>query len=127
MSDRRPIFVFGSNRQGRHGKGVALCALRVWGAIYGIAEGLRGKSYAIVTKELRKDWPRVTLTEVRTGVRRFLGFARRAEENDCHLYFLVQPIGCGLAGFTPLEIAPMFRNAPKNVDLPEEFKRVLAL
>ena len=49
------IFVFGSNRQGRHGKGAALTARNKFGAIYGQSEGLQGQSYAIITKELRKD------------------------------------------------------------------------
>ena len=48
------IFVFGSNTQGRHGKGAALCAKERFGAIYGQAYGLQGQSYAIVTKELLK-------------------------------------------------------------------------
>ena len=38
---------------------------------------------------------------------------------------VVSPIGCGLAGYKYDDIAPMFRNSPKNVILPEEFKKVL--
>mgnify|MGYP006877977877 FL=1 len=48
------IFVFGSNTQGRHGKGAALTARNKFGAIYGQAEGLQGQSYAIITKDLTK-------------------------------------------------------------------------
>ena len=50
------VFVFGSNKQGRHGKGAALTARTKFGAIYGQARGLQGQSYAIVTKELRSDY-----------------------------------------------------------------------
>ena len=35
------IFVFGSNTEGRHGKGAAKIARDKFGAIYGQAEGLR--------------------------------------------------------------------------------------
>ena len=48
------IFVFGSNTQGRHGKGAALTARLKFGAIYGQPEGIQGKSFAIITKDLTK-------------------------------------------------------------------------
>lgn len=115
MGDR--IFVFGSNREGRHGAGAARAALRQHGAVYGQAEGLQGSSYAIITKELRPDHPPVTLAEVADGVARFLAFARSRPD----LEFVVTPIGCGLAGFAPSQIAPLFRDRPDNVDLPNIF------
>lgn len=113
----REIFVFGSNRQGRHGAGAARAALQLHGAVYGQAEGIQGSSYAIVTKELRPSHPPVSLAEVAEGVSRFLDFAR----THTSLTFRVTPIGCGLAGFTPDQIAPLFKNAPSNVVLPECF------
>ncbi len=113
----RRIFVFGSNRQGRHGKGAARHAVVKCGAVYGQAEGLQGNAYAVVTKELRPDHPAVTLEEIHAGVLRFLVFAAAHHE----LTFHVSPIGCGLAGFTPNEIAPLFADAPSNVHLPPEF------
>jgi hypothetical protein len=112
------IFVFGSNRQGRHGAGAALYAVQNYGAIYGQAEGLQGSSYAIITKELRSYKPKVTIEEVRVGVEKFLQFAKDHPE----LQFYVTPIGCGLAGFTPEQIAPFFKECPSNIELPEEFK-----
>lgn len=117
----KEIFVFGSNRQGRHGRGAASEALLKWGAIYGQGEGLQGNSYAIVTKELRVGYPKVTLNEVKEGVQHFLEFAALHQD----MTFLLAPIGCGLAGFTPQQIAPLFRNAPKNVKLPKEFEEIL--
>ena len=108
--DKRRIFVFGSNRQGRHGKGAALEARTKWGAKYGQADGLQGDSYAIITKELRKDEDAVTLQEVEIAVRRFLNFARRHPE----LQFLITPIGTGPAGFTREQIFPLFENIPGN-------------
>lgn len=44
------IFVFGSNYGGRHSKGAALDARRLYGAVYGVSEGLMGQSYGIPTK-----------------------------------------------------------------------------
>ena len=37
--------------------------------------------------------------------------------------FLVTRIGCGIAGFTPAEIAPLFANAVnvENIHLPQDF------
>lgn len=115
------IFVFGSNRQGRHGKGAALFARQHHGAIYGQAEGLQGDSYGIITKELRAGQPPVTFAEVAEGVKRFLAFAAAHPEVE----FDVTPIGCGLAGFRPQQIAILFALAPSNVHLPKEFTDVL--
>ena len=49
------IFVFGSNRQARHGKGAALTARNKFGAIYGQSEGLQGQSYAIIKRNYEKS------------------------------------------------------------------------
>lgn len=111
------IYVFGSNREGRHGKGSALVAKQRYGAIYGQAEGLQGNSYAIVTKELRKGYPAVTLEEIKAGVDKFLEFAK----NNKQYIFNVVAIGCSLAGFTPDQIGPMFKGYTDNVILPSEF------
>ena len=109
------IFVFGSNLQGRHGKGAALEAVRHHGAIRGQGEGLQGNSYAIPTKIT----PYVTapLADIAAAVTRFVGFAH----DHPNLTFHVTAIGCGYAGYSPDQIAPMFRHVPPNVVLPEEF------
>jgi len=55
-----------------------------------------------------------------------MGFIRFAESpHGKTLIFDVTAIGCGLAGYTPEEIAPFFAHSPKNVNLPEEFRKVL--
>lgn len=115
------IFVFGSNRQGRHGKGAALKARDLHGAIQGQAEGLQGNSYAIITKELRPWRPKVTLEEIKQGVATFLDFAKDHPE----MIFYVTPIGCGLAGFKPEQIAPLFKDKTDNVILPGIFYHIL--
>jgi hypothetical protein len=113
------VFVFGSNRQSKHGKGAALTARNKFGAIYGQSEGLQGQSYAIITKELRKDYQPVSLQEVKEGVDTFIQFAKDNE----NLTFYVVELGCNLAYFTVEEIAPLFKSATKlkNVYLPEKF------
>jgi len=113
------IFVFGSNRQGRHGKGAALTARNKFGAIYGQSEGLQGQSYAIITKELRKEYQPVSLGEIKLGVDTFLQFAK----DNKHLTFYVVELGCNLAYFTVEEIAPLFKSAMKlrNIYLPQRF------
>jgi hypothetical protein len=117
--DPRRIFVFGSNLAGRHGKGAALHARRHRGAVYGQAEGLQGTSYAIPTKDgsLRT----LGLDAIREHVERFIAFARMHPE----LRFQLTAIGCGLAGYRPWYIAPMFEHAPATVELPPEFKEAM--
>ena len=46
------VFVFGSNPEGRHGMGAAKSAMQ-FGAKYGVGRGLRGQTYALVTKNLK--------------------------------------------------------------------------
>lgn len=116
-----PVFVFGSNTAGRHGKGAALFARQQRGAIYGQGEGLQGNSYAIPTKGQLPDRTLVPLTlpEIHRHVQRFLAFATSRPD----LEFEVTPIGCGLSGFTPAVIGPMFHGAPANCRLPVKFQQ----
>lgn len=114
-----PVFVFGSTLAGRHGKGAALYARRCRGAVYGKGHGYHGNSYAIPTKDERlRSLP---LIAIAAHVATFLAFAHRRDD----LTFEVTPIGCGLAGYRPAEIAPMFRGAPANCVMPDEFKPYL--
>jgi hypothetical protein len=112
------IFVFGSNLAGRHGKGAALHAMRYHGAVYDNGVGRMGNSYAIPTKGYRlKTLP---LSSIKTYVNDFLEYARQHPE----LEFELTPIGCGLAGYTPGDIAPLFEDAPANVHKPKEFRDI---
>ncbi|GAA1990375.1 A1S_2505 family phage non-structural protein [Microbacterium pumilum] len=107
------VFVFGSNGSGAHGGGAALFAYQRFGAVWGQSEGPQGQSYAIDTMS------GLGVFEEQAG--RFLRFAR--EHPD--LRFLVTEVGCGIAGYTPEQVAGFFRGAPENVELPETFVRVL--
>ena len=57
------------------------------------------------------------LPTIAVYVARFLDFARR----NTQFTFDVTRIGCGLAGYTDEQIAPMFRDAPPNCLLPPEW------
>lgn len=113
------IFVFGSNLAGRHGKGAALFAKEHHGAIYGQGEGLQGQSYGIPTKD--ENIRSLPVQRIAESVTSFKTFAASHPE----MTFQVTPIGCGLAGFKPEQIAPMFKGSPSNVVLPTEFKQAL--
>jgi hypothetical protein len=111
------IFVFGSNESGRHGKGAAKTAMK-WGAIYGQASGIQGQTYGIPTKNasISKTLP---LDKIAFYVHKFTIFAQKQSD----LKFFVTEIGCGLAGLTPKEVAPLFEEASRlpNVYLPKRF------
>jgi hypothetical protein len=110
------IFVFGSNLAGRHGKGAALDAKLKYGARYGVGVGRSGNSYAIPTKDQRLNT--LQLGVIKEHVENFIGYARV----NPHLQFHVTRIGCGLAGYKDADIAPMFKEAPKNCDLPDGWR-----
>jgi hypothetical protein len=116
---QQQVFVFGSNLAGRHGKGAALTARQLHGAIYGQGVGLQGRSYAIPTKDAQLQT--LPLDVIKAHVREFIAFAVEHDE----LTFNLTRIGCGLAGYTDTDIAPMFKWAPSNVVLPDEFELVL--
>lgn len=112
------VFVFGSNLAGRHGRGAALLAVKCFGAKYGQGIGLMGQSYGIATKD--KHLKVLPLEEIQKQVIEFLAFT----ESHHELTFLVTQIGCGLAGYKPKQIAPMFDSVPPNVLLPEIFASI---
>lgn len=110
------VFVFGSNLHGYHGGGAAAAAHRRFGAVWGQGVGLQGQSYAIPTMQGGVE-------TIKPYVDEFIGFANLHPEKR----FLVTPIGCGIAGFTPEDIAPLFEAARtvENIALPESFWKVL--
>jgi len=105
------VFVFGSNKAGKHIGGAARAAVKNFGAKMGQGDGLQGQSYAISTME--------GLIETAKNINRFIDFATEHKE----LGFFVTPIGCGIAGYTPLQIAPLFQKAVylPNILLPRVF------
>lgn len=94
------IFVFGSNLAGMHGGGAARLAYQRFGAVWGQGVGLQGQSYAIPTMQGGVE-------TIQPYVDEFIEFAKQHPQ----LKFLVTEIGCGIAGFSPSEIAPLFEQA----------------
>lgn len=113
------VFVFGSNQQGRHGKGAAYFAFVHFDAEEGKWDGHVGRSYAIPTKYS----PRVSmeLSEIQPYVTKFIEYARTHR----HLRFHVTRVGCGLAGYKNSQIAPMFKDAPENCSFAKEWEKYL--
>lgn len=110
------VFVFGSNLAGNHAGGAARVARLKFGAIMGQGVGMQGQSYAIPTMQGGVD-------TIKPYVDEFIAFASDHPE----LKFYVTPIGCGIAGFKPEQIAPLFDAAfdLKNVILPERFAYII--
>lgn len=111
------VFVFGSNTEGMHAGGAARMAMN-WGAVYGNAFGLQGKTFAIPTVDYTRSG-KMSIDEIKKYVDEFLDFTIKNKDKK----FLVTEIGCGIAGFKVSEIAPLFRKALEysNVYLPERF------
>ncbi len=110
--EKNQIFVFGSNLAGMHGGGAARTAVEKFGAVWGQGVGLQGNSYAIPTMQGGVE-------TIKPYVDEFIAFAKEHKE----LQFLVTRIGCGIAGFSVEEIAPLFKEAQsvENIWLPEGF------
>jgi hypothetical protein len=110
------VFVFGSNEAGRHGAGAAWWAA-IFGARWGVGNGHEGQTYAIPTKDFNLKV--LDLNSIEVYVKQFISYVRQHPE----LNFLVTPIGTGLAGLDPKDIAPMFKAAVdmENVWLPQSF------
>lgn len=109
------IFVFGSNKDGQHHGGAARYAYEHFGAKWGVGEGITGICYALPTME--------GIDSLQEAVDRFTDWA----EQDMDHNYLVTAIGCGIAGYTPEDVAPMFSWAATlpNVFLPQSFWDVL--
>ena len=110
------VFVFGSNLAGCHAGGAARVACQRFGAVWGQGVGLQGQSYAIPTMQGGVE-------TIAPYVDEFIEFAKSHPD----MTFLVTPIGCGIAGFTPRELAPLFVRAVdvENILLPKSFVDVL--
>lgn len=113
------IFVFGSNLAGRHGAGAAATARVVHGAEYGVGLGITGNAYALPTKD--HNIQKLNLVDIKNFVEMFLDFARNNPQHE----FQVTRVGCGLAGYTDSDIAPMFYDAPSNCLFDEKWHKYL--
>lgn len=112
------VFVFGSNLAGIHGAGAAAWAVENRDAKYGVGLGLTGNAYALPTKDYGIQT--LPLDAIEFFVKGFLTVAKREDRT-----FFVTAVGCGLAGYVPANIAPLFIGAPTNCIFPIEWKPFL--
>lgn len=110
------VFVFGSNLAGIHAGGAARMARERFGAVMGQGVGMQGQSYAIPTMQGGVE-------TIKPYVDEFIALAREWDQTT----FWVTRIGCGIAGFTDEEIAPLFAEALDlyNVRLPKSFADII--
>lgn len=122
------IFVFGSNSDGRHGKGSALFARQKCGAIYGQAKGLQGNSYAIITKDLTKYvHPSISKEFIIEQIKELYEFA--ISEDGLKYEFIVAYSGIkeNLNGYSCQDMSDMFSTykIPNNFVFEENFYKLL--
>lgn len=113
------VFVFGSNVLVIHGAGAALTAVRYFGAVQGIGEGLQGQSYAIPTK-LTPSEP-LTLEQLHLNIRTFMAMAQLLNTKT----FILTAIGQGLAGIDSTTMRNMIEPLPGNVVYWPDIERMM--
>ena len=119
------IFVFGSNTQGRHGKGAALVAKEKFGAVYGQSKGLQGQSYAIITKDLTKFvHPSITKEQIIEQIEKLYQFALENKDKE---FLVAYKVGKNLNSYSSQEMADMFssKKIPENIVFEETFSKLL--
>lgn len=110
-----PVFVFGSNSAGRHGRGAALFAKRHRGAAYLVGQGPTGSAYAVPTKD--GSLAPLPVSEILGHLDELFRYADRHRD----VPFQLSRVGCGLAGNGPEQEAVIREKAleaPANVKLP---------
>jgi len=118
-----PVFVFGSNELGIHGGGAAKVAREKFGARLHQGFGPQGNTFAIPTCSKPTGEPNSSIEyeTVEFYVDCFLLYAKRTPQKR----YKVTQIGCGLAGWTIEEMAPLFLEAPSNCSFDTAWKPIL--
>lgn len=126
--EENTIFVFGSNPEGRHGKGAAAVAVAKFGAEYGVGEGLTGNAYALPTKDLRikanKSLKSISKTDIIRNIRRLYDIARENPDKKFKVAYRNGLDETSLNGYTGREMISMFKEAgiiPYNVYFSKEW------
>lgn len=118
------IVVVGTNFEGRHGLGGANMAMKLFGLTYGHSKGICNRTFAIITKDLKKGKRSVTIDFIFNQVIDSMEFA--VKNPDKILYYT--KFGSSLAGFTIEEIKNIFKEIyeadamPNNIVLPFDYE-----
>lgn len=115
------VFVFGSNSAGRHGKGAALTALKFFGAVPELGEGLANQSYAFPTIKTLWPYTPMPITEFPKHVENLV---KCVTDNPDKIFYLTS-VGTGLCGYPHEIIAPLFKELEKlnNLYFPPEWSK----
>lgn len=105
--DMEEYIVVGTNYEGKHAGGAAAYAHNNFGLQWGCGEGLSGQAYALPTMD--------GLKSIEVAAVNFMEFAKF---NPDKIFYLTR-VGCGIAGYTDKQIAPLFKNALENVIKPK--------
>ena len=121
------IFVFSSNRLGKHIGGTARIAKDKFGAKEGVSEGITGQCYAIPT--LDENFNRVSLFDLTISITLFLQHVKL--HKDKYTYYLTE-IGCSIDGWSVYDMRAIFQIClkrifngvvPENLYIPKEFDK----
>lgn len=121
------IFVFGSNPEGRHGRGAAKTAVDKFGAEYGVGEGLTGNAYALPTKDLRvtenNSLRSIPPEQIIESIKKMYEVARQNPDKTFKVAY-TNTTEASLNGYTGLEMIDMFNKAgeaPVNVQFSSQW------
>ena len=123
VPEENTIFVFGSNPEGRHGAGSARVAVNLFGAIYGIGEGIQGNAYALPTTDLRSV-DKMPLSKITENIRTMYGYAKDHPNLNFKVAYRNFADQRTLCGYTGAELQSAFKAAgpiPDNVWFSEEW------
>ena len=109
------IFVFGSNLAGIHGAGAALYAKKHFKAEQYVGVGFTGRCYAILTKN--EYIQTLSARHIEQHIDLFISMQNLLYDalSPNTNQYLVTRIGCGLAGYDDVDIAPLFRKCNPNI------------
>jgi hypothetical protein len=120
------VWVFGSNDGGIHGAGSARIAHKTYGRPYGvlyshgmyISDNLQ-ESYAIPTKDINIETLPLSVVKYNVSI-----FREYVEANPRKEFFITR-IGCGLAGFSDKDIAPLFKGLSDKCSVAIDWKKYI--
>lgn len=117
------VWVFGSNLAGIHGAGSARVAHTVYGRPYGMNYSVGiyqdinlRESYGIPTKDAKIETLSIPI------IIQFVEIFKEFVKASPGKIFFITRIGCGYAGYTDEQMAPLFKGIPENVSIPESWE-----